>query len=106
MKFAEKFFVVFGLIGISMRLLNVGGGSLFVVLALLCLALLYLFFGFIFYNSIMIASAFKRVSYAGVSTGSMIFACVAGLLHSVLLVAFIFYIQNWQGGAVLLFSSL
>jgi hypothetical protein len=106
MKFAEKVFIVFGLIGIGMRLLNIGGGSLFVVLALLCLACLYLFCGFIFYNNIQLRHVFSKAGYTGVSPSRIIVGIISGVIHFIMLASVIFRIQNWYGNAVLLLAAL
>ena len=106
MKFAEKVFIVFGLIGIGMRMLNIGGGSLFVVLSLVCLACLYLFCGFIFYNNIKLRHVFRKERYAVVSASQIIAGIFAGVVHFIMLASFIFRVQNWYGNAVLLLLAL
>ncbi len=102
MKFTEKVGVVLCLIGISMRLLNITGGTLFVFLSLLVLACMYLFLGFIFYNDIRLRNLFKKVSYSNVDAGKIFIGILTGILHFIMLSGINFRVLNWPAHFILL----
>jgi|GEM_PF-3556389 len=65
MKFAEKIFVVFILIGFVLRLFN-QQSALFIFLGFAGLALLYLLLGPFLFNGIRLRSIFRKTSYTGI----------------------------------------
>ncbi|RZJ67447.1 MAG: hypothetical protein EOO50_05520 [Flavobacterium sp.] len=86
----ESAFTGLFLIGIIFRLLHFPGGSLFVILALSTLALLYFPFGFFF------------LSDKSIKNQNTALSIVTGLFLSTLVIGIEFGILNWPGANVLL----
>ncbi len=101
MKFTEKMLTILVAIGFGLNIFHMKGGLESVMIAVLGLALLYLFFGFLLFNGIRLRKAFERNSYAGLPTFNIIAGVVSGIFMAVMVMGVMFKIMHWPGGMLM-----
>ena len=102
MRFIEKVFAAFYIIGIIMLVAHLRDARVFMFVGILGLVLLYLFFGFALYNGIGFRTLFKMASYEDIPAANIVIAIIAGILHATLLFGYLFFQNHWPGGELLL----
>lgn len=95
MKFIEKVFIVFGLIGILSKSVSDPFSNLLLLIALAGLSLLYLSLSFLLYNDIELKGMFKKESYMHTSARDVATAVGCGLANTAMLVGMLLRLQHW-----------
>ena len=90
MKKAESIFSVFILLGIILKLFDVPGNSIILILSFSSLAVIYFNFGFLFFNDIRLRDIFKRESYKKVTAKRTVGAIATGIALSLILIGILF----------------
>tara|TARA_R110002072_G_scaffold161119_1_gene312590 strand:- start:114 stop:695 length:582 start_codon:yes stop_codon:yes gene_type:complete len=99
MKKAESIFSVFILLGIILKLFDVPGNSIILILSFSSLAVIYFNFGFLFFNDIRLRDIFKRESYKKVTAKRTVGAIATGIALSLILIGILFKIEIWPGSS-------
>jgi len=102
----EKTLVIVTLVALILKYLTVPGMSLFVVVGLLGLALLYFYFGFALFNGIGLKGIFKKESYIEISKYKIFAAIIVGASLSMICIGLLFKIQHWFGFSMYLYAGL
>ena len=106
MRFLEKVLTVLALIGILMKLAAIAGGIFLTALALICLSVLYLIFGFFVFNNIRLRDSFKKSSYTGITAIKVIGSVISSIVLSISIAAICFRLLYWNGNAIVLLTGL
>jgi hypothetical protein len=102
----EKTLVIVTLVALILKYLAVPGMSLFVVIGLLGLALLYFYFGFALFNGIGFKGIFKKESYIEISKYKIFAAVLVGVSLSMICIGLLFKVQHWFGFSTYLYAGL
>jgi hypothetical protein len=102
----EKTLVIVTLVALILKYLAVPGMSLFVVIGLLGLAVLYFYFGFALFNSIGFKGIFKKDSYIEISKYKIFAAIIVGVALSMICIGLLFKVQHWFGFTMYLYAGL
>ncbi len=86
----EKIILGVFLLGFALKLAHIPGGSIFTVLTMTSLSLMYLLFGFYFLSD-------KKVDNKTVG-----FSIISGFLFSTVLMGILFKMMHWSGSMVIL----
>jgi hypothetical protein len=102
MKKTELIAGIIAILSLILQALLLPGGNVLTVLSLSVLAILYLYCGLLLFNDIRLRAAFKKISYAGISTSRKIGAIGAGFALSMVIVGIMFKIQSWPGADLMI----
>lgn len=105
MKLTEKIFATLSLIGLTLNLLNIPGGTLLMIFTISMLSIIYMYFGFAFFNGIRLRHIFKKEAYKGVGVWRILGSIGTGITLSILLISIMFRIQSWPGASVSLIQG-
>ncbi len=86
MKLTEKIFATLSLIGLTLNLLNIPGGTLLMIFSISMLSIIYMYFGFAFFNGIRLRHIFKKEAYKGVGVWRILGSIGTGITLSILLI--------------------
>ena len=106
MKKTEIVLIVLGFLGLIMRLLHLPGGSLFVLVPFIILALTYMYFGFALFNGIRFKIILKKDSYNNIKSTRIMGAIGTGLALNSSIFGIIFRFLNYPGASFLLLFGL
>lgn len=106
MKFIEKVFIVFGLIGILSKTVSAPFSTLMLLIALGGLSLLYVSFSFLLYNDIELKGIFKKDSYMHTSARDIAIAVGCGLANTAMLAGMLLKLQNWPVAPIIFVGGL
>ena len=105
----KKLEIIVGVIvifGISLKIFNIPGGSMLMVLALMTLSIFYFVFGFAFLNGIKLRNIFKKESYKDTNAKKIIGAIGFGWGISLIIIGGNCKLQLWPGSIILLLTGL
>lgn len=93
-------------LAIILKIAHFEGALLLLVVGLAFLAMLYFLFSFILLNKIPLLKLFNSESYIDLSWLQIIISLVWGLVFSILPIAILFKLMNWEGGQPMLLTGL
>jgi len=96
---------IFGL-GLTFKVLNWPGSSLFIVLSLTILSYYYFIFSFAIFNNIKTTGLFKKSSYKNISPVQIIFSILLGMALTLIINGITFQIQKWTSEISILIIGL
>lgn len=105
----KKLEVITGIIatlGIILKLINIVGASILIVLSLTTLSVLYCFFGLLIFNNIKLRDAFKKISYEHTNSNKISGAIGIGWACSIILIGMLYKLQMWPKANIYLISGL
>lgn len=105
MKKSEKIFVVVALFALLLKLFRIPGNSVFLILSLSLLSIVY-YFGFLLFNNIRLRDIFKKSSYANTSQKKIVGSVALGFALAAIVSGILFKLQIWPGGDNMLLSGL
>jgi sugar phosphate permease len=105
MRLTEKILICLSIIGVSMKLLSISGGSILFVFSLTFLCGIYQCFGFALFNNIRLRKIFRSESYKGIKGVHIVFAVFSGFTLSAALMAILFSMQHWPGAVFMLIAG-
>lgn len=106
MKRLEIISASLAILGVTMMLLLIPGGSVLLVISLSILAFIYNLFGIFYFNRIPIRRMFKKEYYEGISVLRLVGATGGGIVLSILSVGMLFKLLQLPGSGVLLIVGL
>lgn len=106
MKQTELVLAAIAIIGLSLSLAGIPGGSVFTIFPLFLLSAIYCYLGFVILNDIRLRNMFKRQSYKGMTALRILGAIGAGIILSTAVVGIMFKWMMWPGASVMLFISI
>ncbi|WP_103071439.1 hypothetical protein [Aquimarina sediminis] len=95
MKKIEVVLILGAVLGILFFVLNYPFGAIITIISLLTLSCIYFYFGFALFNRVQFLDIFKKSSFTGISTVSILGAIGAGVALSIVLVGILFKIFRW-----------
>jgi hypothetical protein len=105
MKKTELIAGIIAALSIILQAFLIPGSGPLTVLSLSSLSIIYFWFGILLFNDIRLRAAFKKISYAGISTARKIGAIGAGFALSTIVIGIMFRIQCWPGANVMLLDG-
>jgi hypothetical protein len=105
MKKTELIAGIIAVLSIILQALLLPGGNVLTVLSLSVLAILYFYCGLLLFNDIRLRAAFKKISYAGISTSRKIGSIGTGFALATIVIGILFKIQYWPGANVMLMDG-
>jgi len=102
MKITEKILTVIAILATIMKLLHWPGANILLILSLLFLSILYMYFGFAFFNNIRLREIFKKDSYKETAVLRIIGAIFTGIIIGSGLIGILFVALFWPGGLIML----
>lgn len=102
----EKILLIIAAVALILKLLSIPGMSLFLVISLLGLAMLYFYFGFALFNQIEFNNIFKKASYQKIKNIRILGAIGVGSALSIICIGSLFKIQHWLGSALYIYVGL
>nr|WP_294936502.1 hypothetical protein [uncultured Flavobacterium sp.] len=106
MKYVEVCLFVLTIASLSFFLIDFPGGTLFTVLQLTTISLLYFVLGFAIFNSIRLRRIFKKESYQNVSGLRIVGAIGTGMTLSIVIIGILFTVMQWPGASFNLLIGL
>jgi hypothetical protein len=106
MKKAEKILGAIAIIAIVLKFLLISGSGFLTVISLGTLSVLYYLLSFAFFNDIRLRNIFKKESYRGISALRIIGTVLFGFAISLVVIAILFKLQSYPGGAFILLQGL
>src|SRR5690606_32351133 len=106
MRKTEIVLIILGALGLTMRLLHLPGGSLFILLPFLILGLTYMYLGFALFNDIRFVKVFRKDSYDNIKPTRIIGAIMAGVSLNVSIIGIIFRFLSYPGASIILIIGL
>lgn len=106
MKKAEFIIGILALLGVSLHILNVPGGSTLTVLSALTLSFLYLPLGIFLFNNVKLSRIGKKESYNGLNAFKQISFVLVGMGLQILVLGILFKIMNWSGADIMNLSGI
>ncbi len=97
MKNTEKILGIIFVLGLILKIANISGGMMLVLISSLLLSTLYFYLGFALFNDIPLNKVFKNDTYLSISKNKIIYAISVGFGLSILLTAIFFKLQNYTG---------
>jgi len=105
----KKFEIIVGviaIIGISLKIIHIPGGSILTGLALMTLSIFYYVFSFAFFNGIKLRNILKKVSYKDTNAKRIVGAIGVGWCISLIIIGGNCKLQLWPGAVILLLTGL
>jgi hypothetical protein len=102
----EKILLIIASVALILKLLSIPGMSLFLVISLLGLAMLYFYFGFALFNQIEFKNIFKKASYQKIKNTRILGAIGVGSALSIICIGSLFKILHWLGSALYIYVGL
>lgn len=106
MKKAEFIIGILALLGVSLHILNVPGGSTLTVLSALTLSFLDLPLGIFLFNNVKLSRIGKKESYNGLNAFKQISFVLVGMGLQILVLGILFKIMNWSGADIMNLSGI
>lgn len=106
MKKAELIIGIIALLGVSLHILNVPGGSTLTVLSTLTLSFLYLPLGIFLFNNVKLSRIGKKESYNGLNAFKQVSFVFVGMGLQILVLGILFKIMNWSGADIMNLSGI
>jgi len=106
MKKLEIIVGIIVIIGISLKIFNIPGGTSLMVWALLPLSIFYFVFSFAFFNGIKLRNIFKKASYKDTNAKKIIGAIGFGWGISLIIIGGNCKLQLWPGAVILFLTGL
>ena len=106
MKNFERIFVGIAVVSLVMKFFLVTGGNILFALSLASLISLYFFFGFAYFNNLMLNQIFKKESYSNISSVKLFTVIFSGIAMAVSLTGMMFYLLHWAGQTLILYLGI
>lgn len=97
MKKAEIIILTLSIIAIGLNLLLIPGAGVLTALTLSTLSVIYMYFGFAFFNDIRLRNIFKKEAYGQIDKLRIIGAIGTGFALSLTIIGLLFKFQFWPG---------
>ncbi len=106
MKKAELYLLFTVFIGIILKIFEVPGNTILIILSLSSLSIIYFYFGILLFNDIRLKDIFKKISYKKTTAKSIIGSIGLGIALSTIVIGILFKIEIWPGSNNLLKPGL
>lgn len=97
---------ILALLGVSLHILNIPGGSILTVLSALTLSFLYLPLGIFLFNNVKLSRIGKKESYNGLNAFKQVSFVLVGMGLQILVLGILFKIMNWSGADIMNWSGI
>lgn len=106
MRKLELVFASLSFIGLLLRLFNIPGYEILLSVALLCLGIIYFYFGLILMNNIQYRNMFRRTTYEELSKIQIGFSIGTGIVLAGMTLGILFHTMDWEGAGTVMQTSI
>ncbi len=108
MKRVEQILALLSIIGISLKLFNISQGFILSIIFILLIAIFHYFVGFALLNDVNFKNLFNKKYYQekGIDTKKILTAVFLGWSLSIIEVAILFFLADWPGKEVMMWTGI